>query len=55
MMWFWVGYISIGLWILMPGIVHVWETEQDHITIKVLGTALAVLAWPLVFVSNRNV
>lgn len=49
MMWFWVGYISIGLWLLMPGIVYAWDTTDDHPLIKITGSILAVLVWPLAF------
>lgn len=45
----WAIYISVGLWILIPGIVHAWETEDSHWGIKVLGTIIAVVGWPLVF------
>lgn len=49
MMWFWVGYISIGLWILMPGIVFAWDTTEEHVLIKAIGTIVAVLIWPIAF------
>lgn len=49
MIWFWTAYISVGLWILMPGIVEAWETDHSHWGIKVLGTIIAVLGWPLMF------
>lgn len=50
MTWFWVAYISLGLWILMPGIVLAWDTVDEDKTIKVVGTIVAVLLWPLAFV-----
>ena len=47
MMWFFVAYISIGLWLLMPGIVYAWETVDEHWAYKVVGLTAAVIVWPL--------
>ncbi len=44
----WAIYTSVGLWILMAGIVVAWSQEPD-IVVKVLGTMVAVLFWPLMF------
>ena len=46
-MWFWIGYISIGLWILMPGIIHVWQTDPQPAIIKLFASILAVAIWPV--------
>lgn len=53
MMWFWVGYISIGLWILMPGLVYAWEDTDHHPVLKVIGSIVAVLVWPLAFMDLK--
>lgn len=53
MTWFWVGYISIGLWILMPGLVFAWDTTDEHPAIKVTGSIVAVLLWPLAFLDIK--
>lgn len=48
MSWFWAIYVSIGLWILMPGLVLAWE-EEESLLVKVLGTIIAILCWPMIF------
>ena len=55
MTWFWVGYVSIGLWILMPGLVFVWDTEKSPWIIKVIGSIIAILIWPTIFLVNDDV
>lgn len=49
MMWFWVAYLSIGLYLLMPGIVEAWDTVDDDIGVKIIGTLIAILVWPVGF------
>lgn len=50
MIWFWTFYIAVGTYILVPGIVTAWDIDPSPWAIKVLGSILAVLIWPLVFV-----
>lgn len=49
MIWFWTAYIAAGTYLLIPGIVPAWETDDSHWGIKVLGTIIAVVGWPLMF------
>jgi len=50
--WFWVGYISLGLFLLMEGIVFAWTTTEAHFIIKLIGTTIAVVGWPFAFISK---
>jgi len=52
MTWFWVGYFSIGLWLLMPGIVYAWETTDENFIIKCIGVFITVLLWPLPYLQR---
>jgi hypothetical protein len=50
MIWFWTIYISIGLYVLMPGLVYAWETSEFSLGIKIVGAIVSVLIWPVVFI-----
>lgn len=49
MSWFWIGYFSLGLWILMPGLVDAWKTTSYAVWLKVVGLTISVLIWPVAF------
>lgn len=49
MMSFWIAYFSIGLYLIMPGIVKAWDTVNDGIGVKIIGALIAVLVWPVAF------
>ena len=55
MIWFWTIYISAGVWILMPGLVFACGTEESHWTIKAIGSIIAIIAWPAIFLVNDDV
>jgi hypothetical protein len=48
--WFWIIYISAGIFLLMDDLVIVWETSEYHWSIKVVGFIIAVLIWPVAFI-----
>jgi hypothetical protein len=50
--WFWIGYFSLGIFLLMKGIVLAWDTMDYHIAIKIIGTIIAVAIWPLAFITK---
>lgn len=52
MLFIWAIYFSIGLFILMPGLVAEWSTPEDPI-VKVLGSLIAITCWPLVFLVRK--
>lgn len=49
MTWFWVAYISIGTYILIPAIVQVWNTQDNHPILKIIASLVTILVWPLIF------
>lgn len=46
---FWASYIAIGIYILMPAIVQVWDTSPEHPILKFIASAVTILVWPLIF------
>ena len=47
--WFWILYFSSGLFIMAEAIVTAWDTVEEKWWIKVIGSTLALVAWPLSF------
>ena len=47
--WFWIIYISAGLFLLMDALVIAWQTTDYHWAIKVIGFIISVLIWPVAF------
>lgn len=48
--WFWIGYFSLGIFIIMEAMVAAWHSVEDHIAIKIIGTIIAVAIWPVFFI-----
>ena len=47
--WFWIGYISIGLFIMMEALVESWYWPEYSKPLKIIGGIVSVILWPLVF------
>ena len=47
--WFLIIYTSAGLYLLMDALVFAWEHHEGETWIKVIGTIISVLVWPLMF------
>lgn len=52
MLFVWAIYFSIGLYILMPGLVVGWSMPE-HPIVKVLGSLVAITFWPLLFLARK--
>lgn len=50
--WFWIGYFSLGIFLLMEGIVLAWDTMDSPLPIKIVGTIIAIAIWPLAFINK---
>jgi hypothetical protein len=49
LVWFLVVYVSIGLFIMMEGLVLTWRTSHYPKWLVVVGSTVAVLVWPAIF------
>ena len=48
--WFFIIYLSLGIFFLMDGIVYAWDNTNEYSTlVKILGTIIAVVMWPTAF------
>lgn len=47
--WFWLIYISAGIFIMAEAIVESWSWPEYSKGIKILGGILCVVTWPLIF------
>lgn len=47
--WFWILYFSAGFFIMFEAMVTVWDNVDEIWWIKVVGSILALITWPLSF------
>ena len=47
--WCIIIYLSAGLYLLMEALVFAWEYHEAEPWIKVVGSIISVLVWPLMF------
>lgn len=47
--WFWIIYISIGIFVMMEAIVESRSWTEYPKSIWVIGSIVSVLVWPLIF------
>jgi hypothetical protein len=48
-MWFFIVYVSIGLFIMMEGLVLTWRISEHPKAVKAIACVISVLIWPLAF------
>jgi hypothetical protein len=47
--WFCIFYVAIGLLLMMEGLVEAFYLKGYSKTVKVIGSTILVLCWPLIF------
>lgn len=42
-------YVAVGVSIMMGPLVWVWEADELDPVVKIIGTIISILVWPMIF------